>query len=133
MPDEPRDESSSRVPVSDGSAQEHPRTLDYGVPSPSSAGSVLGSTLGLLLGLGGVAVGGAVPYLMCVMNPGGMTLVARGCGVGIYALLAVGAFWGTIRFRRARPWSGGKAFVAGIVLGVGLASLLEGICFGVSG
>jgi hypothetical protein len=66
------------------------------------------------------------------LSPNGIPIGVRVSAVAISVPVAASAFWGTIRFRRARPWSGRTAFAAGLVLGVGLASLLEGLCFGIA-
>lgn len=134
MADETHDEGPGPSQSSEKPSGDPPDVLDYGTSSPSgtpsAVDSVIGSTVGLLVGLAAVAVVSAVPYLMYLLEPHGMPLVVRCCALLVFAVLAAGGIRGTIRYRRARPWSGRSAFGAGFVLGVGIAALLEGICFG---
>lgn len=68
---------------------------------------------------------------MYLLDPNGMPILLRAAMLMVFGILAVGGTWGAVRYRRARPLNKASSFMAGLLLGVALAALLEGICFGV--
>ena len=111
-------------------AGREPQPLDYARPQSSSAGSAAG--LFLLGAICGVA---AVLFAGCgVFNVIGYPYIAgptlppppsRWSAVFLFLVIMVGAIAGTVvLYRKTRRW-----FFIGLLLGIGIMSLLEGLCF----
>lgn len=96
--------------------------------------------LGAAIGFGvmvasGVAVFGALGLLLDVAGPPDPRMIRHAHIAGMIYLAAIilPLVWGIAIFRRKRNWNWTRAFLAGALIGVGAAMLIEGICFSAGG
>ena len=115
--------------------QPDPRQLCYSsIRRTQNDGSrILETVIGAIVGVIGTVVVGAVVFLMSPAHPNGLA--------GFYALpfiwialagLCLASFGLALRRDRGRaeqPWKRTNGFVLGCLLGIGVATLIEGICF----
>jgi hypothetical protein len=110
-----------------------PNPLDYAPPAPKSGGvaAPVSFTGGFVLAVGALGCLGSMWYVN--LKPiGGPTLPHQAppvLPVFTFAIMAVGAVVGIVLITRQQRAGHPRWFLLGLLVGLGLTALLEGICF----
>lgn len=97
---------------------------------PGRAIQVRTAISGFLVGIVLIGCAGVIPYMNYMLGPNDIPLRVRWAAGAISAVIVIGGLAGLFRLLRARPLRGPASFLVGLLLGLGAAALLEGICFG---
>lgn len=125
MADESQGEPAAPDPVP------HPQPLDYGTPDRiSSAGKVFAVLGGAFMTIVVVAIVGAGLYPYSIAGvPSSTPERIHWLPVSIFLALGCGGVAGTVLLWLRRPRAAHFWFVGGVLIGLGIMGLLEGVCY----